>query len=135
MDKMHHLSSSMVVGSLDVKNDPFHHCIKYEELLGLKVPYLSAIGALMYLVNCTCIDIACFINLLTRYSSTPTRRPWNSITHILRFLCGTTYISLFYSRESKLQFLRYANVGYFSDLDKARSQIGYVFNCNGTATS
>ena len=30
---------------------------KDEELLGLEVPYLSVIGALMYLVNCTRPDI------------------------------------------------------------------------------
>ena len=30
---------------------------KDEELLGPKVPYLSAIGALIYLANCTHLDI------------------------------------------------------------------------------
>ena len=53
MDKAHPLSSPMVAQSLDVKNDPFRPCEKNEELLGLKVSYLSAIGALMYLVTCT----------------------------------------------------------------------------------
>ena len=38
-----------------------------EELLGFEVPYLSAIGALMYLANCTSSDIAFFVNLLARY--------------------------------------------------------------------
>ena len=40
MDKAHHLSSPMVVQSLDVKNDPFRPYEKNEELLGLEVPYL-----------------------------------------------------------------------------------------------
>ena len=53
MDKAHPLSSPMVVRSLDVKKDPFCPCKKGEELLGLEVPYLSAIGALKYLANCT----------------------------------------------------------------------------------
>ena len=43
-----------------------------EELLGPELPYLSAIGALMYLANCTCPDIAFFVNVLARYSSAPT---------------------------------------------------------------
>ena len=64
MDKAHPLSSSMVVWSLDVKNDSFHHCEKNEELLGPEVPYLSANGALMYLVNCTRPNIAFSVNLL-----------------------------------------------------------------------
>ena len=54
MDKGHPLSSPMVVRSLDVKKDPFRPCEKGEELLGPEVPYLSVIGALMYLANCTC---------------------------------------------------------------------------------
>ena len=86
MDKTYSLSSPMVVGSLDVKNDPFRPCKKDKELLCPEVPYLSAIGALIYLANCTCPDIAFYVNLLARYSSSPTRRHWNGIKHILRYL-------------------------------------------------
>ena len=53
MDKAHSLSFPMVVQPLDVRNDPFLPCEKGEDLLRLEVPYLSAIGALMYLANCT----------------------------------------------------------------------------------
>ena len=44
-------------------------------------------------------------------------------------------MSLFYSRESKQQLLRYANAGYLLDPHKGRSQTGYMFNCNGTTIS
>ena len=47
MDKAHPLSSPMVSHSLDVKNDPFCTYEMSVELLGLEVPYLSAIGALI----------------------------------------------------------------------------------------
>ena len=90
MDKTHPLSSPMVVRSLDVKKDPFRPCEKGEELLGSEVPYLSVIGALMYLANCTRPDIAFSVNLLARYSSAPTRKHWNGIKHILCYLSGTT---------------------------------------------
>ena len=53
MDKAHPLSIPTVVRSLDVKKDPFHPQEVGEETLGPKVPYLSAIDALMYLANCT----------------------------------------------------------------------------------
>ena len=62
----------MIVRSLDVKNNSFRPCEKNEELLGSKVPYLSVIGALMYLVNCTHSDIVFYVNLLARYSSAST---------------------------------------------------------------
>ena len=135
MDKAHPLSSLMVVRSLDVKNDPFRPCENGEELLGPEVPYLSAIGALMFLGNCTRPDIAFSVNLLARYSSAPTRRHWKGIQHILRYLNGTTDMGLFYSNKSKEKLLGYAYAGYLSDPHKARSQTGYVFNYNGTAIS
>ena len=53
MDKSHPLSSPMVVRSLEVTKDPFRPKEENEELLGPEVPYLSAIGALMYLANYT----------------------------------------------------------------------------------
>jgi hypothetical protein len=53
MEKAHHLSTPMVVRSLDVKNDHFRPREDGEEILGPEIPYLSAIGALMYLANCT----------------------------------------------------------------------------------
>ena len=96
MDKTHPLSFHIVVRSLDVKNDTFRHCEKGEKLLGSEVPYLSAIGALMYLANCTRPDIVFSVNLLARYISAPTRRHWNGIQHILRYLSGTTDMSLLY---------------------------------------
>ena len=135
MDKAHSLSSPMVVRSLDVKKDPFCPCEKGEKLLGPEVPYLSAIGALMYVANCTRPDIAFSVNLLARYSSAPTRRHWNGIQHILHYLSGTTDLGLFYSNKSKEKLLEYADAGYLSYPHKARSQTGYVFNYNGTAIS
>ena len=72
MDKAHPLSSPMVAHSLDVKNDLFCPCEKGEELLGPEVPYLSAIGALMYLDKSTRPNIVSYVNLLARYSSAPT---------------------------------------------------------------
>jgi hypothetical protein len=74
MDKAHPLSTLMVVRSLDVKKNPFRPREDNKELLGPKVPYLNAIGALMYLVNNMRPDIIFSVNLLARYSSSPTQR-------------------------------------------------------------
>ena len=89
----------------------------------------------MYLATCTLPDIAFHVNLLARYNYAPTQRHWNCIKYILRYLKGTSDMGLFYSKESKQQLLGYADVGYFLDPHKARSQTGYVFSCNGAAIS
>ena len=74
MDKSHPLRSPTVVRSLEVTEDPFRPKEENEELLGPEVPYLSAIGALMYLANYTQLGITFSVNLLARYCSTPTKR-------------------------------------------------------------
>ena len=86
----------------------------------------------MYLANCTRPNIAFFVNLLARYSSTPTKRHWNGIKHILRYLRGTSDMGLYYSKKSKLQLIGYADARYLSDPHKTRSQMGYVFTYGGT---
>ena len=74
MDKSHPLSTPMIVRSLDVEKDQFRPKEENEDILGPEVPYLSAIGALMYLANNSRPDISFAVNLLARYSSSPTRR-------------------------------------------------------------
>ncbi|XP_070028918.1 secreted RxLR effector protein 161-like [Nicotiana sylvestris] len=135
MDKAHPLSTPMVVRSLVVNKNLFRPPEEDEELLGPEAPYLSAIGALMYLANATRPYIAFSINLLARYNSSPTRRHWNGIKHILRYLKGTLDISLFYANKYSADLVGYADAGYLSDSHKPRSQIGYVFTYGGTVIS
>ena len=135
MDKSHPFSSPMVVRSLEVTKDPFRPKEENEELLGPEVPYFSSIGALMYLVNYTRPGIAFSVNLLARYSSSLAKKHWNGIKHILRYLCGTSDMRLFYSKAMEPQLLGYVVAGYLSDPHKARSQTGYIFTYGNTAIS
>jgi hypothetical protein len=64
----------MVVRSLDTENDLFRPRGEEEEVLGPQVPYLSAIGALMYFANNSRPDIEFAVNLLARHSVAPTKR-------------------------------------------------------------
>ncbi|XP_059637403.1 secreted RxLR effector protein 161-like [Cornus florida] len=89
----------------------------------------------MYLANCTKPDIAFAVNLLAQYSFAPTRRHWNVVKHIMRYIWGTTDMGLFYSRKSKLQLIGYANASYLSDPHTVRSQTGYLFTSGNTAIS
>ena len=60
-----------------------------------EITYLSVIGALMYLINCTRPDIAFAVNLLARHSANPTRRHLTGAKCILRYLNGTKDLGLF----------------------------------------
>ena len=87
MDKAHSLSSPMVVWSLDVKNDQFRPCEKNEESLGPEVPYLGAIGALMYLANYTRPNIVFFYQFISKiqFRSNSKTLEWYQIYITLSF--------------------------------------------------
>jgi hypothetical protein len=57
MDKSYPNKTPMVVRSLEMETNQFRPRDEGEDILGPQVPYLSAIGALMYLANCTRPDI------------------------------------------------------------------------------
>ncbi|XP_074337707.1 secreted RxLR effector protein 161-like [Apium graveolens] len=135
MDKAHPLTTPMVVRSLEVEKDPFCPRKQDEETLGPEVPYLSAIGALMYLANNTRLDIAFAVNLLARFSSDPTKRHWDGIKHIFRYLRKGIDLGLFFPNNSRSRLFGYADAGYMSDPHFRRSQTGYIFTYCDTAIS
>ena len=132
MDKSHPLSSPMVVRSLEVTKDPFQPKKENKELLSYEVSYLiSAISSLMYLANYTQLDIVFSVNLLARYSLAPTKRHWNRIKHVLKYLHGTCDMGLFYSKTLEPHF-GYVDANYLSDPHQVRSQTRYIFTYGNT---
>ncbi|KAM1739034.1 hypothetical protein ACFX11_014795 [Malus domestica] len=68
-DKAKPSSTPMVIRTLDAKRDPFRPKEDDEDILEPEVPC-----ALLYLAQCTRLDISFAVNLLARYSNAPTRR-------------------------------------------------------------
>jgi hypothetical protein len=117
----------MVVRFLDIEKDPFRPRGEEEGVLGPQVPYLSAIGALMYLANNSQPNIEFAVNLLARYSATPTKCHWVGFKSILRYLNGPRDLRLFYSRSQDPNIIGYTDAGYLSDPHNGRSQTAFVF--------
>lgn len=63
----------IVERSLLQDKDSYRSRKEGEEVIGPEFPYLSAIGAIMYLANCTRSDIEFAVNLLARYSAELTK--------------------------------------------------------------
>jgi hypothetical protein len=120
---------------LETDKDPFRIKEEDEQGLGLEVPYLSAIGELMYLANCTWPDIAFAVNLLAKYNAAPTRRRWVSMKTILRYLKVTQDLGLSLPKRGDLTMVGYVDAGYMSDPHNARSQTGFVFLCGSVVIS
>jgi hypothetical protein len=135
MDKSYPTKTLMVVRFIDIENDSFRPLDEEEEILGPHVPYLSVVGALMYLANSTRPDIAFAVNLLGRHSAKPTKRHWVGVKIVLRYLNDTRDLGLFYNRNQDPILLEYIDTGYLSDPHNDRSQTGFVFLQGGTAIS
>jgi hypothetical protein len=128
-------TTPMIVCALEKDKDPLKPREEGEEVLGQEYPYLSAIGALMYLTNNTRPDIVFAVNCLVRHNTTHTIRHWNDIKNILRYVIGTIDLRLYFQKNQDSKLIGYANAGYLSDPLNARPQPGYVFLLYGTTIS
>jgi hypothetical protein len=104
----------MVVRALEKDIDQFRPK-QEEEVLRPEYPYLSVIGALMYLVNNSRPDIAFAVNCLVRHSTSPTMRHRNDIKNIFRYLHGMADLELFFKKNQNHSLIRYTNAGYLSN--------------------
>ena len=105
MDNAHKLNTHALIRTLDSKKDLFQPTEDDKKIHGPEVPYLNATGVLLYLAQCIRPDITFSVNLLARFSSAPTRRHWNVIKHLFRYLCGTKDLGLYFSKSNNFSGL------------------------------
>lgn len=91
------------------------------------VPYLSAVGSLMYLAIGTCPDLSYAVGALSCFNSNPGKAHWQQVQHVFKYLIGTQDWSLCYgaSREGT-RLSVFSDSDYAGDLDSARSTSGFT---------
>uniref|UniRef100_A0A3Q7IYG7 Uncharacterized protein n=1 Tax=Solanum lycopersicum TaxID=4081 RepID=A0A3Q7IYG7_SOLLC len=98
------------------------------------IPYSCAVGSLMYAMVCTRPDIAHAVGLVSRYLANPSKVHWEAVKWILRYLRGTSNLSLcFGGGEPILEGFTDADMA--GDLDNRKSTSGYLFKFAGGAIS
>eukprot|EP00253_Pinus_taeda_P016824 PITA_16824 len=104
-----------------------------------RVPYVSAIGRLMYAMVYTRPDIARAMGLLSRFMSKPGKEHWTTTKRVFRYLCGTSDYGLCYQGRPRLDRVLdvygFVDADWAGDMDQRRSTGGYVFNLFGGAVS
>lgn len=89
-----------------------------------KTEYQRGSGCLQWLASKVRPDFAHAACLLAQYNSAPTRKCWNALMHVIRYLRGSRDRGLFYPREdSERQLPNDSLVGY-TDLNWAGSSTG-----------
>src|SRR5713101_8829759 len=55
-----------------------------EEVVAMKdIPYVSAVGALVYLATASCPDIAHTVSTLCQFNNNPRMEHWKSVKHLM----------------------------------------------------
>ena len=60
--------------------------------------YASIIGSLRYATDCTKPDIAYVVEMLSRFTSKPSKDHWLAIERVMKYLIGTKNYGLFYKK-------------------------------------
>ncbi|VFR03165.1 unnamed protein product [Cuscuta campestris] len=99
------------------------------------VPYVSAIGSIIYSMICTTPDVAYALCITSRYQSNPGDSHWMALMTILKYLRRTKDSFLVYGEQGELRVTGYTDASFQTDMDDFNSQVGYVYCLNGRAVS
>jgi len=105
-----------------------------EECVDQKL-YQSAVGSLLYLSVGTRPDITYAVSNVAKFSAKPTKQHWIAVKRIMRYLRGTIYYGLLYSRSGSEKCIGYSDSDWAGDLDDRKSTSGYLFQISGAAVS
>jgi hypothetical protein len=103
-----------------------------------KVPYINAVGSLMYLALATRPDIAYAVGVLARFNSNPGPSHWKGVKHLLRYLKGTSDFKLVYGPHSDSpghSFSTFSDSDHGGNPNNGRSTGGYVVRIGSGAVS
>jgi hypothetical protein len=101
------------------------------------IPYLQAVGSLMYLAIATRPDIAYAVGVLARFNQNPGMQHWKAVKHVFRYLKGTLDYKLTYSPDptSTEMFTTFSDADHAGNPDNGRSTSGYVVKMGTGAIS
>lgn len=102
------------------------------------IPYMSAVGALMYLAIDTHPDIMFTVSKLAQYNTNPGPQHWKAVKHVLRYIKGTIDLKLTIRSDgsnpmSSELFKGYSDADHAVDLDTRCSTSGFLIKI-GTGT-
>lgn len=130
MEKFKHLN-------IKDANTPFDSSIKLVKNVGRDVgqlEYASAIGSLMYAVQCTRPDIAFAVSKLSRFTSNPSVEHWKAIGRVFGYLKRTKNLGIQYSKFPAI-LEGYTDASWISSAGESKSTSGWLFTLGGGAVS
>ena len=62
-----------------------------------QIPYSSAVGSLMYVMICSCLDLS-YVSVVSRYKANPVKEHSKVVQWMFRYLCGSSDVCLHFGR-------------------------------------
>jgi hypothetical protein len=109
-----------------------------EEVQAMRtVPYISAVGSLIYLAIATRPDIAYTVGVLARFNTKYGKAHWDAVKHLFRYLKGTLDVKLTLSPDTSTSemFVGYSDADHGGDKDTGYSTGAYVVKMGRGAIS
>ena len=101
------------------------------------VPYVSAVGSIMYAMVYTRPNISHVVSVVSRYMDCPGKIHWQAVKWILPYLREISHVGLVYDKSIDIsgEIVGYVDSDYVGDLDIRRSLTRYVFTLCGNVIS
>ncbi|GAB2278532.1 hypothetical protein Dimus_039298 [Dionaea muscipula] len=100
------------------------------------VPYLNAIGSIMYCMVSTRPDLSFSISLLSRYMSNPGPDHWNALKWLLRYLNSSISVGLNFGKwTNTLDLATFVDSDFAGDRDSRKSTTSYCVTLAGNCIS
>ncbi|CAN0896019.1 Retrovirus-related Pol polyprotein from transposon TNT 1-94 [Linum grandiflorum] len=94
------------------------------ELLSDPTSYRKLVGSLIYL-NSTRPDVAYAVQIVSQFMAHPRAPHMNAVTRILRYLCGTRDLGIFFPSIGSTSLTAFADADYAGCVDTRRSTSGW----------
>ncbi|MCO5606501.1 hypothetical protein L7F22_060689 [Adiantum nelumboides] len=88
----------------------------------------------MYAMVATRLDIAFVVGVVSRFMSNPSKKHWEAVKRVLRYLAGTKDKCICFGK-GKLSVVEYIDADFARDLDKRKSISGYFYTFASGAIS
>lgn len=95
------------------------------------LPFRSLLGAIMYIMIATRVDVSFSVGFFSRFAERPDREKFRYLLRVLRYLWQTVNVRLCYSGRGDAVLDAYADASFASCPEDGRSVSGYVVRLFG----
>ena len=91
------------------------------------IPYMQAIGCLLFAAQITRPDVCYAVNGLSRFGTNPGKPHWEAFKRVVRYLKGTIDKGITFMKQIEDSIKGYCDTDWAGNIDDRQSTSGYVF--------